>query len=109
MVKDLQGAGLVPNLSGTQGIATADKETHARMRRLLAPAFSEKALREQEGFLRGYVDKLVDGLRDCAAEGPQDMVKWFNWTTFDGECVECVSSRVVASKHGSRVKAYNAS
>ncbi|KAL4869732.1 cytochrome P450 [Aspergillus spectabilis] len=48
MMKDLRGAGLLPTFKGTDSIVTAQRADHARMRRTVAHAFSEKALREQE-------------------------------------------------------------
>jgi len=56
---------------------------HSRYRRLLSHGFSEKAIREQESVLKVYVDLLIQRLHKRAKEGPQDMVAWFNWTTFD--------------------------
>lgn len=57
---------------------------HARMRRLVPHAFSEKALRNQEPILQEYVNFLVSRLLSVAKSGKQtDIVKWFNWTTFD--------------------------
>ena len=59
---------------------------HSRMRRLLAHAFSERALREQEPIISQYFDLLIRKLHQ-QVEGPGggkvDMVKWFNLTTFD--------------------------
>ena len=57
----------------------------------MAPAFSERALGEMEGLVRGYVDLLMGGLGKVAdlqdgdgkGEGVTDIVKWFNFTTFD--------------------------
>uniref|UniRef100_A0A093V4B3 Putative sterigmatocystin biosynthesis P450 monooxygenase n=1 Tax=Talaromyces marneffei PM1 TaxID=1077442 RepID=A0A093V4B3_TALMA len=46
-------------------------------------AFSEKALREQEGIIQKYVKKLMEQLSPQSNKGPQDMVKWFNFTTYD--------------------------
>jgi cytochrome P450 len=62
-------------------ILTADRATHTRQRRLLSHAFSEKALREQEGIIQGYVGKLMDQLSSRASSGPQNMVDWFNFTS----------------------------
>jgi cytochrome P450 len=57
---------------------------HARIRRQLSYAFSDKALREQEGLIRQYIDLLLAKLSDAAASGaPINMVKWYNLTTFD--------------------------
>lgn len=59
---------------------------HSRMRRLLAHAFSEQALRDQEPIIGQYFDllirKLHQQIRDPAG-GKVDLVKWFNFTTFD--------------------------
>ncbi|KAL1998567.1 hypothetical protein VTN02DRAFT_5958 [Thermoascus thermophilus] len=63
---------------------TADGPDHVRLRRLLSPAFSDKALRDQEARIRSYVDLLVVRLRGLARAGqPVDMVQWYNFTTFD--------------------------
>ncbi|KAM5347985.1 hypothetical protein ACJ41O_007809 [Fusarium nematophilum] len=48
--------------TGVPNIMTADRATHSRHRRLLAHAFSEKALREQEDILVQYCTKLLDQL-----------------------------------------------
>lgn len=60
----------------------SDKD-HSRYRRLLAHAFSEKALREQEPLITHYVDLLIQRLHENAKKGPQNMVNWYNFTTFD--------------------------
>jgi len=79
MAKDLSGAGLTRPPNGEHGILTADRENHARMRRLISHAFSEKALREQEGFLQEYVELLIRGLSENARKGSVDLVMWYNW------------------------------
>ncbi|KAH8200306.1 hypothetical protein TruAng_005522 [Truncatella angustata] len=56
---------------------------HSRYRRLLSSGFSERAIRDQEAVLKTYVDLLIQGLHQKAKDGPQDMVTWFNWITFD--------------------------
>lgn len=73
---------------------------HARQRRLLAHAFSERALREQEGLIRGYVDTMIGKLRSEIAEMETpavDIKNWMNYTTFDitgdlmfGESFDCL-------------------
>ncbi|KAF2102014.1 isotrichodermin C-15 hydroxylase [Rhizodiscina lignyota] len=59
---------------------------HAKHRRTLAHAFSDKALREQEGILQQYVNLLIIRLNE-QCEGKKkatlDMVKWYNFITFD--------------------------
>ncbi|KAF2183058.1 cytochrome P450 [Zopfia rhizophila CBS 207.26] len=70
---------------GVHGILTAPHERHQGIRRLLSHAFSENALREQEGLMTVYVDLLIRRLRQvCNSENDAvDMVSWYNWTTFD--------------------------
>ena len=69
--------------NGVHSILTQPNDTdHARYRRLLAHGFSEKAMREQEPLIAGYVDLLIKGLQERTAT-PQDMMTWYNWTTFD--------------------------
>ncbi|KAK6813703.1 hypothetical protein RU639_010291 [Aspergillus parasiticus] len=75
---------------------------HARMRKLLAPAFTPRALRTQEDILQKYVSLLVERIREqVEAAGKvgkeMDMSPWFNFTTFDifgdlgfGESFNCL-------------------
>lgn len=73
----------MPTFSDSESIITCSRNDHSRMRRTVAHAFSEKALREQEPILESYVDTLISRLKDKSADGPVDVVEWFNWTTFD--------------------------
>jgi cytochrome P450 len=62
----------------------ADNVAHARQRKLVSHAFSDKALREQESLLKGYADLLIEKLKErCNKDEKIDMVKWYNFTTFD--------------------------
>ena len=57
-----------------------------RQRRHLSHAFSDKALREQEPLIQGYIDLLTNQLHSQVAEdasGEIDLVRWYNYTTFD--------------------------
>ncbi|KAF8446892.1 putative cytochrome P450 [Terfezia claveryi] len=70
--------------------STKDAVKHAEMRRMLAHAFSVKALTEQESIIQGYVDLLIKRLGERYAEkdrGPDgeycNIVTWYNYTTFD--------------------------
>jgi cytochrome P450 len=66
------------------GIIRAENVAHARQRKLVSHAFSDKALREQESLLKGYVDLLIGKLKERGSKGEKvDMVKWYNFTTFD--------------------------
>jgi cytochrome P450 len=80
-------------------VSAVDNATHARQRRLLSHAFSEKALRDQEGLITGYVDTLVTKLRSQVRQGSSvvDIKSWMNFTTFDitgdlmfGESFDCL-------------------
>ncbi|OLN85229.1 putative sterigmatocystin biosynthesis P450 monooxygenase stcF-like protein 1 [Colletotrichum chlorophyti] len=87
--KCLDGRGIAgPNIANPAvrngGIVTADQEPHARLRKAVLPAFSERALRDQEETLQLYANKLMDQLRSSSEGGaPQDMAKWFSLTAFD--------------------------
>ncbi|KAK1520268.1 L-ascorbate oxidase [Colletotrichum costaricense] len=66
------------------GIVTAEQEPHSRLRKAVLPAFSDRALREQEDILQLYAGKLMKQLRFSSENGaPQDMVKWFSLAAFD--------------------------
>ncbi|KAL2218231.1 benzoate 4-monooxygenase cytochrome P450 [Thermoascus aurantiacus ATCC 26904] len=76
----------LPAVNGFPTIINANEADHSRIRRLLAHAFSDRALREQEPLLRSYVDLLIDRLTAQVAgpsRGVVDMIKWYNYTTFD--------------------------
>ncbi|APA13827.1 hypothetical protein SS1G_13923 [Sclerotinia sclerotiorum 1980 UF-70] len=64
-------------------LAVIDDKDHARYRRLLSHAFSEKALREQEPLIQKYIDLLIQRLYENEEKGYQNMVHWYNFTTFD--------------------------
>lgn len=74
--------GYTPPLGGVHSIVTAQNADHARFRRLLSHAFSEKALRDQEPLIKEYVDLLLNRLHENSSK-VVDMVAWYNWTTFD--------------------------
>ncbi|KAF2162336.1 hypothetical protein M409DRAFT_27340 [Zasmidium cellare ATCC 36951] len=80
--KDHRRTALSPN--GYYSILNAPKDEHARFRRLLAHAFSEKGLREQEPRIRQYMDLLVDRLNECVRSGhATNMVDWYTSCVFD--------------------------
>ena len=68
--------------SDAPGIGEADDVNHARIRKYLGPAFSAKALEEQEPLIQGYVDLFVQGLKKREGQDV-DMVRWFDWTLYD--------------------------
>lgn len=89
--KDIYGHGhaelrkyFPPNAVNPNQIIAADSSNHFRMRRAMLPAFSEKALAQQERLVRIYVDLFIQRLSECAQAGlPADMARWYNLTTFD--------------------------
>ncbi|CAG8400839.1 unnamed protein product [Penicillium salamii] len=113
--RDIYGAGLggtcfpkdrshyEPPANGVDHLVCAvDDACHARQRRLIAHAFSKKALREQEGLIGGYVDTLITKLRTSIREGTSavDIKAWMNFTTFDitgdlmfGESFDCLKDK----------------
>jgi hypothetical protein len=74
-------------VENVDSILTADNANHPRHRKLLNHAFSSRALREQEPLFKIYVDQLIQNLKARAAEDGSesvvDLVKFYNWTTFD--------------------------
>lgn len=88
----------MPN--GVHSILGANDADHSRIRRLLANAFSEKALHEQKPLLQKYVDLLIASVRVRArARESIDISDWLNFTTFDiigdlsyGESFNCLQS-----------------
>lgn len=64
---------------------TANTENHSRVRRLFSPAFSERALRQQEPLFRKYVDLLMYKISEVGEEGrkPVEMGQLLNFATFD--------------------------
>jgi cytochrome P450 len=92
-----------PTPNGVDAIITADEANHTRVRRLLAHAFSRKALHEQETLLHTYADLLVQTLHEQAANASTqtvDINRWFNFTTFDligdlafGEPFQCLQNK----------------
>lgn len=90
----------LPPANGVDHVISAvDNGVHARQRRLLSHAFSERALRDQEGLVKGYVDTLISKLRaEISKKGSTvDIKNWMNYTTFDitgdlmfGESFDCL-------------------
>jgi cytochrome P450 len=71
-------------LSGHPSIIVANDNDHRRQRRLLAHAFSEKALRGQEDIMKHYIDLFINKLRSMSSQGETvDIVRWYNFATFD--------------------------
>lgn len=71
-------------VNGAYHIINAPDDIHARQRKTLSHAFSERALRDQEPLIKKYVDLLISHMREDAVAGkPVDIVSEFNFATFD--------------------------
>lgn len=73
-------------VNGYHSLIQARDADHTRMRRIFNPAFSDRALKQQEPLFMKYVDKLVQSLNVGIEEDPGrtfDMVRLYNFTTFD--------------------------
>jgi cytochrome P450 len=67
-----------------QHILSAPKADHSRYRRLLAGAFSERGLRDQEGLINRHVNLLITRLNPvAAAHETVDFTQWYNMVVFD--------------------------
>lgn len=65
-------------------IISSNAKDHFRYRRAMLPAFSDKALVQQELLIQVYVDLLIKRLREVSESGKwTDMVRWYTLTTFD--------------------------
>ncbi|GJC84301.1 cytochrome P450 monooxygenase aclL [Colletotrichum liriopes] len=67
-------------LKGEPIILNADREYHGYIRKLFAHGFSEKAMREQEDVLKGYVDVLFRKLDEDSDGGKRavNVLQWYN-------------------------------
>ena len=77
---------MAPGANGIHSILSANDADHARYRRLLSHAFSEKALLQQENLLQSYVELLINRLSEkCTSRkgAVVDIVQWLNFMTFD--------------------------
>jgi len=90
--RDIYGHGHVelpkffPKGSGMNdgNIVYSNVSNHFRIRKAMQPAFSDKALRQQEPLIRVYVSLLMERLREVADKKEStNMIRWYNFTTFD--------------------------
>jgi cytochrome P450 len=63
-------------------VSERDPARHATMRKYLANAFSDRALKEQEDLISEVVDLFVDRIGENGKNG-LDLVMWLNLATFD--------------------------
>ena len=89
--------------NGVHTLLTAPKEDHARLRRVLDHAFSDRAFRDQMPIVAGHVDTLIESLHEQIRGqylGKIDLNKWYNWMSFDvigdlafGQSFGCLKSQ----------------
>jgi cytochrome P450 len=64
-----------------------DPRVHARFRKAMDPAFTEKALREQEPIVQKHVERLILRFDELASASPDgavvNVVQWFAFVAFD--------------------------
>jgi cytochrome P450 len=64
-----------------------DPKTHARFRKAMDSAFTEKAVRMQEPVVQKHVSLFIDQLEKISSANPNgavvDIVRWFCFVTFD--------------------------
>lgn len=82
-----------------QSIMGPNEEDHARFRKTLVHAFSDKSLKEQAPMIESHVDQLISQLRKFDVDTALDLVEWLNFTTFDiagdlcfGESFHCLEN-----------------
>lgn len=76
----------IPENSTLKDSSVSNDADHSRMRRLLSHAFSDAALRDQEQLITHYFDLLIEKLQQQVVgpeQGKVDLVRWYNFTTFD--------------------------
>jgi len=66
-------------VNGVRSLISSDESAHSRMRRNLAHAFSDRALRGQEGLVQRYVDLLVHRIGEQGVSGKGvDIMRWYS-------------------------------
>lgn len=76
-----------PGKTASNLIACTEQD-HARFRRILAPACSERYTSAQEPFVDAHVEKLISKLEERIEKSPSrvadiDSVEWINYVAFD--------------------------
>ena len=75
-----------PATNGIHSILTSEGDAHSQVRRNLLPAFSDKALLEQQDILQHFTGQLICKLRErikASGSDQVDLFEWYIWTTFD--------------------------
>ena len=95
---ELWHGNLEPGLSSV--FTTIDFKAHGRIRRFIDPAFSEKAVLQQEPIIQNYINIFLDKLRERSSFSGKttiNVVQWFNFALFNiigdlcfGESFSCL-------------------
>ena len=78
-----------PPGKNAENFISASEPDHARFRKILAPAFSEKSTHDQEPVIKKHLDvlirKLYQAIEDDSSgnSGAVEVVSWFNYAAFD--------------------------
>jgi cytochrome P450 len=73
-------------LNGHPSLLQARDPDHARQRKIFTPAFSDRALKQQEPLFLKYASQLVEKLKELSEQDTEsniDMVQLLNFATFD--------------------------
>lgn len=89
--------------NGVHTLLTASKEDHARLRRVLDHAFSDRAYRDQVPIVTGHIDTLIKSLHEQVHGqylAKVNVGNWYNWMSFDvigdlsfGESFGCLKTQ----------------
>ncbi|KAH8786726.1 cytochrome P450 [Hyaloscypha sp. PMI_1271] len=61
----------------------SDPNEHEQARDMLGPAFSSKALFQQQDIVLKYVDMLMIAIQEESSKGPINLKEYYNWVTSD--------------------------
>ena len=66
-------------------ILDARDDDHARIRKCLTYAFSDKVVKEQESIIQSHIDCLIRQLSEQVEKngGEFDIIRWYKWLVFD--------------------------
>ncbi|KAL5363703.1 cytochrome P450 [Aspergillus floccosus] len=94
---------------GQDDIIVSSEADHMRFRKIFGPAFGDKALHESESVIMSNIDLLIAQLKQelKKTDGVADMVKWYNWTTFDIIGSLVVLQNIRLSSYGALMERYS--
>lgn len=73
-------------MNGSPHLVQARDAVHSRQRKIFTPAFSDRALKQQEPLFLKYTEQLLKKLKESIEQHPGkpvDMVRMYNFFTFD--------------------------